>query len=488
MELYSPRDLELFNTHIDDVIQKINDIVLTNYAPTKKEVTEIQKIILQFAKQKKRKLYGGYGLHLAIIDRDKFGSFYKEDELYSKDLDLYSPDPLNDIIELSNLITEKGYKNVYAREALHSETYSLEVNKHTYCDFSYVPKNVYNKIPYIEVNGYIVTYPYFLEIDYLKMFIDPILSSYRWTKSFERLYLLQKYYPIKYSKKQLAFESIIPKNIYDNIDKFIKNNKTIAVTGTYVYNMYVKMSKIKKSYINEIKIPYFELISMDYENDVKKIIDVIGKSDINIVEYYPFFTFTNFHTDILYKNALVARVYNNLHNLCFSCVSHDNVNIGSFHFNLRMCLVNAIYERVNENRNSENMFYDMASHMIQMRKEYFDSNDKNIFSETIFKDFGHKCIGFTQNDKIDHDEMYKKKPRVVFKYTPNVTKIDISKWRFTNSSGNQIHNPKNYKIKFDDHDYHVSDQKQKDQNDIEEYDDMDTSKIIEYGSDDITSQ
>lgn len=467
-ELYNARDLETFKSHIGDVIQKIGDIVSENYAPTKKEIAEVQKIILQYAKDKKRKMYGGYGLHIAIKNKDPSGSFYKDDELSSKDLDLYSPEPIADLVELCDLLHGKGFKNVFAREALHSETYTLEVNKHTYCDFSYVPRNVYNKIPFILVNGYTIPYPYFLEIDYLKMFIDPILSNYRWEKSFERFYLLQKYYPIKHSNKVITFDHSIPKKIYDLIGKFITNNKTIALTGSYAYNIYLNVSKINKSYIKDIKIPFFEMITTDYENDVNKIVDLISdKEKVRIIEYYPFFTLTEFHTDILYDNKVIARVYNNLHNLCFSYVKHDGVNMGTFHFNLRMCLVNAMYERVNDKKDMEQVYYDMASHLIQMRKEYLSEKDRTMFSKTIFGDFIYDCMGVTQNDKIYHDELFKTKKRVVFRYKPAETKIDPKKWNFANSSGNQVHNSKNFKIKFTDFDYHTNTEEPKEEEHVE---------------------
>lgn len=459
MELYNDTDLNTFKNHIHDVIEKITDIVNNDYAPTKTERIAVQKVILEFARDKKRKMYGGYALHLAIKEKKIGVSFYKEEELYMKDLDLYSPEPLKDLVELCDILAEKGFTHIYAREATHAESYTLEVNKQPYCDFSYVPRNVYNKIPFITVDGLTVTYPYFMAIDYLKIFSDPILAaSFRWEKSFERFYMLQKYYPIKPSKKTLNIEDKLPKNIFDILYKFSENNKTIALTGFQAYNMYFEVSKIERPYIKKLNIPYFEFVSTDYEQDVKKILEllenVLDKTKIKINEYYPFFTFNNYHTEVIYDGVVIAKVYNVLHNLCFPYVVHKHVNYYSFHLNLRTCLINAIYERVNENRENEQMFYDMASHLIQMRKYYLDGSDNTMFSDTVFKDFNHKCMGFTQSDKLERDDMFRKHKRVAFKYTPNETTIDVSKWVFSNNSGNKINNPKNYKIIFNENDIH----------------------------------
>lgn len=471
MELYNDSDLELFKRNIGDVIKKLDDYVAENYAPTKKEKREVQKIILDYAKENKRKMYGGYGLHLAIKSKNISGSFYSDDELYSKDIDLYSPEPLKDLVELCDRLHKAGFKNVYGREALHKETYTLEVNKQPYCDFSYVPRNIYNRIPFLQIDGFIVAYPYFLEIDYLKMFIDPILTHYRWEKSFDRFYLLQKYYPIKLSKKKLPLTKKMPQEVYDALHSFCLDNKTIVTTGFEPYNIYVNESKIKNDYIKPIAIPYFEFVSIDYENDVKKIIELLKeklKDKISIIENYPFFTFTGFSTNIMYDGKLIAKVYDNLHNLCFAYTTHKigskTTMIGTFHFNLRMCLINAIYARVNDDKDSEQMFYDMASHLIQMRKYYFDGTNKTFFSDTIFKDFTTDCAGVTKNDKIDKAEEFKmQKNHSVFKYDPDQgKKIILEDWKFANSSGNKINNPKNFKIKFTDqtNDIHVIDNKE----------------------------
>jgi len=468
--LYNQNDLDLFKNNISGIMKKIENIVTTNYTPTNKEIVEVQKIILQFARDTKRKLYGGFGLHLAIKEKNPQGSFYKDSDSFAKDIDLYSPEPLYDIVKLADILKNKGYDIVFAREALHSETYSIEVNKRPYCDFSYVPKNIYNRMPFVEINGIHVVHPTFMAIDYMKMFSDPILSSFRWDKSFERFFSLLKYYPIKHSSKKLELEYKMPKDIYKVLNDFCINNKSIAVTGFGAYNMYTEVSKIDKDYMKPLEFPYFEFASIDYENDVKKIVELLQKIDVNkvkIQEFYPFFTFTNHRTHIVYDGKVVAKVYKNLDNICFSKVSYKNITYGAFLYNLRLCLVNAIYERVNRendrNNDKEQFYYGMASHLIQMRNFYFLNAEKTMFDNSVFQDFVIECMGVTQNDKIYHDIQFKTHRRVVFKYTPRETKIDLSKWVFMNSSGNAVNNPKNLKIHFgsdsDDEKIHIMNKK-----------------------------
>lgn len=468
MSLYKEGDLQYFNDNIPKIMEKINNIVLEKYEPTRKEMTEVQKIILEFAKSKKRKLYGGYALHLAITDKNISASYYKKEDLYSKDIDIYSPEPIKDLVELCNILHEKGFKNVYGREALHTETYSLEVNKRAYVDFSYVPKNVYNHIPFLEIDGFCVTDPMFMSVDYLRMFSDPIMSAYRWEKSFERIFLLEKYYPVRHSTTPLNLNKKMDQKVFDKLNSFCKNNPTIASVGFQIYNYYLQESKIDVKYIKPIDIPYFEFVSTDYANDVKKIVELlktVGNEKVSITEYYPFFMFTNNRTEILYGDHVVAVVYNILRNLCFSYLKYDNTNIASYLFNLRHCIICAMYARVNGDKTNEKMFYNIASHLIQMRTYYLDKNDKSFLYDSIFKDFIINCFGVTKNEKILKQEEFKsdKHKKFPFKYDPEDNKsIDFESWQFSNISGNKINNQKNFKIDIPEiHNYEQQDNTQK---------------------------
>lgn len=456
MELYTETDINVFKTNIGDVLTKIENLVLEEYAPTKAEMIQVQQIILDFIKKKKRIMYGGTALHLAIIEKNISGSFYKSDELFLHDLDIYSPDPIHDIVNICNILHKKKYKQVYAREAIHNESYSITVHQKTYCDISYVPNNIFNKLPYMTINGFMIAHPYFMTIDYLKIFIDPILAAnFRWEKAFERYYALQKYYPLPHSTTIIELDLFGPKMtkyIYEKLSKWCENNNTIIVTGFMAYNLYYKISQIQKPYITSLEIPYIECISIDYINDVLKIINLlmeIDKTKVSIIEYYPFFTFTNFRTDILFDGRTVIRIYENLSNLCTPYILHNNIIYGTFQFNLRMCICNAIISRVFVGGKMESVYYAISSHLIQMRKYYLDNTNQTFFSETVFKDFVYKCIGFTQNARIDKEEEFAKSKRIAFKYNPQNPNVDYSRWDFVNSSGQPIKNNKNYKIKFD---------------------------------------
>ena len=170
------------------------------------KINSPDNIILDFIKQNKRKIYGGYAVNKLIIDKNQKDSIYQEYQY--PDIDFYSPTPIEDLINICNTLYDKGYKRVNAKEAAHKDTYSIFVNFHLYCDITYVPKNIYNRIPYKELNNYYYTHPHFMTIDYLRMLADPLGSSWRIEKSIKRFALLQKYYPLPIINKPISMIEI----------------------------------------------------------------------------------------------------------------------------------------------------------------------------------------------------------------------------------------------------------------------------------------
>lgn len=449
MSLYNDNDLELFSKHIDEIKLRLDKIVGEKLDPTQKEIQEITKIVATYIQKNKRKLYGGSALNLAIKSKNPEMAFYAENESY--DMDTYSPEPIKDAIELCDLLFSKGYKNIIGREAIHRETYSVVVNGHAYCDFSYVPRNIFHRVPFLELENMIITHPMFMWIDYLRMFVDPYLSHFRWDKSFKRFYLLQKYYPIKQTNKALKFkEKPVSSKFYDTVISFLKETKSLIAIGQIAYNAYVNVCKPSQKYIAKIPITEFEVISIDYVNDVKNAIQHLqsnGYDKIQIQENYPFYLFTGFSTTILDNGVPMWRIYD-YNKICLPFMEYDGMQIGSVHLNLMRVLVNAIYSRVSENRDYEQLFFEMASHEMVMRRDYLSDKSQNFLDNSLFRDFNTECIGYTKNTKIERmEEMQITKGRYRFDYHPESgRKLDPANWVFKNSSGNVIKNIKNYKI------------------------------------------
>lgn len=458
-QLYDDEELTYFTNHIGEILTKIDDIVGIKLDPTRKEINEIIKNISEYLQQNKRKVYGGSALNLAIKMKSPEMAIYSNDE-EPHDFDVYSPDPIKDIVNICNILHEKGFKNIVGREALHTESYSVVVNDHQYCDISYSPRNVYNKTPFMTVEGFTIAHPQFMWIDFLRMFVDPMLSAkFRWEKHFKRFYLLQKFYPIRKNNKRVVFDGkAIDVKVYDKIFDHLKTTKTIIVIGQCVYNMYVDVSKISSKYIMKMPITQIELIATEYEQDVKSLIEYMKSNiskDIQVKEYYPFFQVTGYSTEIILNDRPIIKIYN-YNKICFPFSEHKGVLIGSFHLNLLYVLIDAIYARANENRKEEQTYFEMAAHFIQMRREFMAFKDKTFLDDTIFKDFSGDCVGQTKQGKIEKlEEKRAGIKKHMFSYNPEKPGgANEANWTYMNSSGNMVHNPKNYRIKLDP-DIHV---------------------------------
>ena len=473
--LYNDTDFDLFQENIKEILNEITKIKNESFEPTKKEQDEVMQLILKFVRETKRKVYGGYALNKLIIEKNSKDAIYTE--LESPDIDFYSPEPIKDIIKLCNTISDAGYKSIIGKEALHKETYSIFVNGHLYCDISYVPRNIYNHMPFKMIEDISYIHPHFMTIDYFRMLTDPLVSYWRIDKGFKRFILLQKYYPLPRSN--------VPININggdDRIDyalslcyEFIKNRSTCTAVGFYAYNYYLNESGIIESKRNEkfkiLDTPNYEIISTNYRDDARELISTLTtkfnlkfpSGGISSQEHYPWFQYTDFSVNIYLDDDLIATVYGNGHR----CVPYHEVKavdfakghvkkdsgkirIGTFSQTMLIGLINVMRARTNDNKDDMNLHYTFLSHMIEIRNYYLRRNNLNIFNSGLFRDFVVRCMGKTMTLEMERqlriDFRRKNKKPIQFKYDPSTERKDDSSYIFANSSGNAINNDKNLKL------------------------------------------
>ena len=161
--MYRQTDLDAIKNNIDiikdDAMRKKLDIL----EPTMKEFNEVYQVILNYIKDKKKIIYGGYAQNNLIEIKNKSDSFYKD--LDMADIEFYSYEPLKDVVDLCDLLKSKGYSYVQGSEGAHPETYKIFVNFVNYCDISYIPKNVNDNMPFMEDKGIRYTHPHFMLVD-----------------------------------------------------------------------------------------------------------------------------------------------------------------------------------------------------------------------------------------------------------------------------------------------------------------------------------
>ena len=478
MSLYSEDDSKLLDERIEDILKEADVVSSKLVEPTKDKVWEIIYIVRDFVIEKKRKIYGGFALNKLIEQIEPKDKFYDDDNVDSWDIDFYSPDPISDAKEIANRLYGKGFRHIVAREAQHDETYKVFAETKDCADITYVPRNIYNKMPFKEVNGMQLTGPHFLMIDYFRVLTDP-LTSYviRLQKTFDRLCLMVKHYPLPYNTSSI---DIVPPDrdldvAFHTVHEFLTNRQSTITVGLYAYNHLIRESGIseekKKNKIDYIDINYYEVISTEYKSDARDLIlklkekFSVSPDRVTYQENYPFFQYLGYSVNIYFDEEIICRMYNynsrctpyfDVPALYFKKSSYDDnegtIRIGSFATLMMYNLIDIMKARTDNDQNTKNLYYTVISHITDMKKYYFEKTKKTIFDDSLFKEFILRCAGNTMTPQMEKtirmDKKKKAGKRYAWNYAPENDKGRESDVRyiFKNSSGNPIRNEKNKKI------------------------------------------
>ena len=469
MSLYNTQHITQFNNNIDALMELVKLKKHECEPELKTETENIIKLIYKYLKINKRKIYGGIALDMLLPD---YNSIYTKYE--TPDIDYYSPDPMGDLINLCNILNDNKFKFVRGREAMHKETYGVYVNNRLYCNITYVPKNIYSKMPFKIINDLYIVHPHFLAIDYLRIFTDPLVSYWRLKekKAFERFVLLQKNHPLPHSNNKLNINNNdlddFSKNICNDILEFTKNSKNSMVhIGLYAYNYFLKESgelQNKSTNFALINIPYYEIVSINYKTDVLALIEYLKEKHekknkelfdkIKIEENYKFFQYLGDSATFVYNDMNLCTIYCSNARCIPYLETPDKILIGTFNYVLLNALVVLMKHRVNNNNETKDLYYIIVSHLIELKNKYLKKNKLTIFDVSPFQDFTLNHIGSTISPEKERQligESRKKKNKAfLFSYEPANSNKDSNKdaikYIFTNSSGNVVINKKKSKL------------------------------------------
>ena len=263
MELYRDIDIQAITDKLDQIIDEAIDIKIHTLEPTIDECRLVQEVIRDFIIKKKRIVYGGTAYNELIKQKNQADAIYKKNDC--KDIEFYSPKPIEDLMELSNLLHEKKFKYVQGKQANHAETYTIFVNFDQYCDMSYMPNNVYSNMPTIIINGIIYAHPMWILVDILRQYNDPITSYWRLKdKTFFRASILLKHYPLELDTKYKLKIDNKHNDLKQKIFEKIAVLHTLIFVGSVAQKYYLERSS---------NIDTSDLIaySVNFTNDIKII-------------------------------------------------------------------------------------------------------------------------------------------------------------------------------------------------------------------------
>jgi len=130
---------------------------------------------------------------------------------------------------------------------------------------------------------------------------------------------------------------------------------------------------------------------------------------------------------------------------------NKTINIGTFSTVIMFTMINIMKARVDTDKSLKDLGYAMVSNLLEMKNNYFISNNKNMYDNTIFKEFVIDCKGKPVTPEHERQIMieYRRKhnKKFIFSYDPSDNKgYEKGEWKFFNSSGNPIKEPKNLKL------------------------------------------
>jgi hypothetical protein len=457
--MYRIEDIEKINKNIDKIKDDAAKEYKTLYEPTLNEISKIYTSIKDYIKRKGRVAYGGFAQNLLIMKNNPDDSFYKiiDGVFYNwpdlADIEFYTSTPIEDVIELTEELLSKGYKNVEGKEGIHSDTYKIFVNFLNYCDISYIPTNVNNNIPIIEVDGIKCAHPHFMMVDTYRILTDPMTSYWRVDKSIKRFQKLIKYYPFDQTKANMKIElKSNDQSIIKLIRKKIVQKTKLIVVGFAAYNYYAK----KESESNILKnIPFYELISTNFVRDAKNIMKFFNKrfpGKVTTKEYYPFYTFMDKKIEYYINNQLVLRLFgNNERCIVYNFSDKKKTHFGTFNLVMMYIYFNYFYYYVNRDKYNTELFLGLITKFYNLRNKYLDHHNLTVIDKSPFQDFTFKCYGIPtdpiRSSLLEGLEKKKQGKRMKFRYDPSGKSGKVPEFSFPNISGNQILNEKYFILK-----------------------------------------
>jgi hypothetical protein len=443
--MYREEDIEKIKLNVDKISDEAMKLYKTTYEPTFEENRKVYDEILNYIRDKKRIVYGGFAQNSLITMKDKEDGFYKETDV--PDVEFYSFEPLKDLIELCDILTEKGYKFVQGTEGVHGGTYKIFVNFINYCDITYISKNIYDNCPYIESKDNIrFCHPNFMLIDIYRVFTDPMTSYFRLDKSFRRYLRLYRHYPVKNDNKIIKFNPT-PESTLSKLRMYIIQNSNYIVVGTYGYNYYMKKVNGELSSIN-----FYEIITSDLDKEgplIYKKLQKLFNNKIIVKEYTPFFEFFDTRIEFLLDDKVILRVYNNNSR----CIVYNNsdkkkTKFGTTQLILLYLISNYNYYLINRNKEDANSYLNLFINLIETRNTYLEKNKLTVLDNTPFQEFKFNCIGepvdIIRQERLEIMEKKKQGKLLKYRYDPQKGKKGTAPdYIFNNTSGNQIINKKN---------------------------------------------
>ncbi len=472
-------NIESISKRKENVLQKLPEIQNKNerqreikLKPSKKRMLVAAEIVRNYIIKHKRKVYGGMAIDQSIRKKNKSKSIYSKDNF--PDYDFYTPEPITDIVNISNLLFKAGFKDVQGKEAFHANTYKIRVENYEneLADVSYVWSYLYHKIPTISVNGIYFVHPEYQIMDLYRVITNPMTGWFKIEKAYKRSSLLEQYYilpKMKYflknqlnSANKYNLSKTVQKPMYITLlensimNRFLIKRNDYIIIGDVAYNILIQKSSIRKKNLRLLdpKSKKFRFtimsFSKNYDNLIKDVIDFIKNDSentkiktISIQKYYPFLELYNYSTQIIVNGYPVIRIYNT--KICQPYQKIDGLFVGSIHKQLLMYYSWSFRSLISKKKTVNKDHYKFIIYNLDYAREHYYAKHKKLgIEKNPYQELQIECMGNEINTPFQL-MIQRKNTKRDFSYIPREGKLktpeDFAKWNFPNRSGNEDGEP-----------------------------------------------
>lgn len=373
------KDEDIIIKAIEKQISKIEYQNFQTIEPTIKTYCRMLKIVEDYIKINRNIVYGGTAIEKYLKIKNSYLTESKDPNKVI-DYDFYSYNNERDSIAIANQLYKAGFKYSRRLQAKHEGTYrvSSEFTKEFVADITFIPKEIYEKLEYSEIEEILYLDPQFLKIDLYESITNPHRNVFRLEKSFNRLQELEKYYPI--TVHMIPTEQL---KLNKEIKILQEYSKDMILTGITAFNFYTGNN------FNSI----YEFYSLNPMEDAKKL----KIKNSSLVEHYQFLYFQNDYIELLVNSIPLARWYS-FGTDCITIKEIDKQKVVNTYWLLRFFYAKNAIDIIYSNPN--NYYPYFISELLKLKRQNLSVDCLSIESESDILDFKLDFLNRKKNRNI----------------------------------------------------------------------------------------
>lgn len=355
--------------NIHDRIKNLKTLKLNNvfekYIPNEILKT-LHSIVNDFLIKKKFILKGGRALNQTI-------KIYNDDEIDYVDYDLYAINPRQELLEIANILVEKGIREVSVENIIFKpHIYRLYIYSIPFIDVEPISEDLWDYLPTFEKNEQKIIDVNFQKLDmYVQVARPTLLNVSNWQKVIHRLIALNK---VKKFEKIGIPEKGKKIDILSNYMELI--GKDAIITGQIAYYLYMNKHK-------DVFIPNVNRIEL-FTHRVDKYIEIFKnklEGKIRVEKFEGFMELQSNYNVIFRDDEPIIFIY--YLDDCISYYEERSLRFSSFHhlmFYLQLLYYLPISKKYNYQSNLSHMIHDLNRYPKNIEINCFGFRNPGVLS------------------------------------------------------------------------------------------------------------